>query len=187
MELSGPAMHQPPHRPNVSSASASSTSGWHRLLSRTSLRITGPVILLSAATAVAFAGTNGNGSTQTNLHADTHGTANITVTHDSTQDQTASQPAASADTSSGSDPTSGNNSRVHTDITLNGQHIDVPPNGSVNRTVTSPDGSTSLTVRSTSSGSDYNSTTSSTDVNVTSDSSTSASSMTVQVGTGGNM
>lgn len=79
-----------------------------------------------------------------------------------------------------------NDSGTHTQVTVNGQNVPVPKNGTIHRTVTSPDGSTnSVSVTSTSDGSSSSFSSSTSSVSSTSTSnggSTSSSGYTVMNG-----
>ncbi len=87
------------------------------------------------------------------------GSTSATGTTSGTQSST---PSHSAGSTSVVNSSSSTQSGTKTTVTVNGQNVPVPANGTVQRTVTSPDGSSSVNVSSTSSDNSA----SSVDVNV---------------------
>ncbi len=98
-------------------------------------------------------------STTHNVQLQVTGSTSATGTTSGTQFST---PSSSAGSTSVVNSSSSTQSGTKTTVTINGQNIPVPANGTVQRTVTSPDGSSSVNVSSTSSDNSA----SSVDVNV---------------------
>lgn|GEM_PF-4001872 len=173
----------PNDRPDASSQ-LSAGNPTHRVFMRTSLKVTGPLLVVGACTAVAMA--TGPSSSSTDLPSQ----AKTTVPTTSSQNTVGSSqsievqsstpqtgPATGSATHSYSVTNQGSSSAQ---VTVNGQQVTVPPNGTVQQSYTSPDGNSSLSVSASTTGSGAvgSSSSFSANVNVSTDSTTNSGSST---------
>jgi len=155
------------------------------VLRQSSVKIVGLLLFLAVCVAVFVLTSHTSASTAHNtstLHQPSPTQLTITQhTATSPQSQTSSQPqsgqssAAPLSSSSVSDTTSSSGSSSgpsKTRVSVNGQDIPVPQNGTVQKTISGTDGSTSVSVSSSSqsSGDSSNNSSSSTELNVSSQS-----------------
>lgn len=105
----------------------------------------------------------------------TSNSTHLTVTQSTTP---SSQPSTSASTtttkpsaSSSVSVNSSGNSSSTTQVTVDGQNVTVPENGTVQKTITSPDGSTSVSITSNSQSGGSNNSNTSTNLSVSTNSS----------------
>jgi hypothetical protein len=136
------------------------------------IAITASIILAAVpATAVALSITSNTGSTKpanVSIHASSDTTAPTT-----TAPLTTVQPEAT--TVHASDNSAGDKSG-NTSMTVNGQAVDVPDNGSVDKTIPTNDGATSVEVNTSSPGSANSSSHSNVNINIQSSSNSSSKS-----------
>jgi hypothetical protein len=138
------------------------------------------------AGAFACAGVAAFGVTQANqAGSPAESSAQTTITSERFDATAAMQTNPSSDQSNNSNPgpntsssKSSSSTSQHTSVTVNGQDIPVPENGSTQRTFTSDGGQTSVSVNSSSNGNATNSSSSSLNVQVQSDSSSSSTTST---------
>jgi len=167
-------LHQPAVSPYASSSHKARGTGHGLWSSRHSLKVTAPLLLVGicAAIALAFTPFNSAGEPKANAYVTQTNTASsvdsqvANTTSANPSDQAAGN-SLNVSVSSGG----GNQSSVNTKVTVNGQPVDVPANGSTQQTVTNPDGSsTSYSVSASTNGGADNSSFTSTNLSVSSDS-----------------
>jgi hypothetical protein len=179
--------HYQPDQPSVSPHAAESHSrGFgHGLASlrKHSLKVTAPLLLAGVCAVVFIVSAGGGGNKPLNNESTKSSKSEVNITHDTTTPDPA--PSASSSTNIESN-TSGQTGNATTHVTMNGEDVDVPQNGSIHKTVTNPDGSTStLDVSTSNQGDASNQSSTSTNVNINNSSSSYSSSYSSTQTTGG--
>jgi hypothetical protein len=170
-------LHQPAVSPYASSSHSARGIG-HGLPSfrHSKFKLIALLLLVGIATAalvaiVAPSGTVGQANKAAQLELNATSTAKDQATPDTTA-KAADQAAGSNLNVSVSGGSGGNQSSVNTQVTVNGQPVAVPDNGTTQQTVTNPDGSTtSYSVSASTQGGTNNSSSTSTNLSVSSNSS----------------
>ena len=159
-------LQQQPTGTQTNQPVASSFFAKHHLshaLKHAGFKIVALALLFAVIAAVAIS-SDASGKTETNVQR----TADPNSSDLMVSSQSASVSALSDQTTTGQSANSSNTS-VH--VTVNGQDVPVPGNGSVQKTITSADGSTTVNVSSTSNGDSTNSSFTSTNFNMSTNSS----------------
>ena len=168
--------NQPVVSPYASASHSRHSGNGSRSLRRSSRWIASPLLFIALLVTLLVAFSKGASSPTS--HTTKASQTNVTITH--TAPTTTTVPVTT--NSSTTAPTittppattksdASNTSSVNTQVTINGQAVPVPPNGTVQQSTTSPDGTTnSYSISTSTNGSGSNSTFSSTSLSVTSSS-----------------
>lgn len=161
-------------RHNASSLSLRQTLATHSALN-TSLKIAGIVVLLSICALILLTQRASGGSGAKHAFSSASNAIVNTPANDQTVTNSGSSSSVSSQMSVSAQGGANNAPQSSMKVNVNGQDVPVPQNGSVQRTVTNPDGSSTSYSVNSSQGSSSNSSSTSLNVQVSTDGSSSAS------------
>ena len=150
------ASSQPGASFNGEAAQAASHPSTHPSFIRTSLKVTGPFLVVGACTAVALAAGNpvdSTGSSKVNSTI-SNGSSSLTIQQSTNNNGAAAKSSSNSTQPSPATPTNnvGHSYSVHADstgktqVTVDGQSVTVPANGNNQQVYTSPDGNTTISI-----------------------------------------